>query len=389
LAAASAVAQQAVSRADAVASAIARGPRLAVAHADSALAAAGVVTSRAYPNPTLLAEYTKSTPQYHVTVEFPFDYLGFRSARISAAEAANNAARLRYQFERAAVSFEAETTYSHALVAQSIADLSRRNARDADSLLRIAERRRDAGDASELDVQLALVNAGQQANLASEDSIEAIGTLLELQSLMGLDTAGLVIRLSDTLAVPPTPPPEVAPGQLSLSVAAAQYNLRSADFFSRAQHKSIFATPGIQAGFETHDPSGDESGILPTIGFSIPLPLLNRNRGPIMEADAQRERARAEVALAIIESRREIARGQRERAAALARLERDQRLLIGAQRVGSMSLIAYQEGAASLANVIESQRLSREVLAQYAQDLGAAWNTTAALRLFTLSVTPP
>ena len=64
--------------------------------------------------------------------------------------------------------------------------LSRRNALDADSLLHMVERRRDAGDASDMDVELARVNAGQQANIAAADSLTWISTLLDLQAALGM-----------------------------------------------------------------------------------------------------------------------------------------------------------------------------------------------------------
>src|SRR5206468_11615595 len=58
---------------------------------------------------------------------------------------------------------------------------SHRNARDADSLLAMARLRREVGDASELDVRLAAVNAGQLENVASDDSLSSIAALVALQ----------------------------------------------------------------------------------------------------------------------------------------------------------------------------------------------------------------
>ena len=71
------------------------------------------------------------------------------------------------------------------------------------------------------------------------------------------------------------------------------------------------------------------------------------------------------------------------------RLQRDARLMESANRVVAMSIRAYQEGASPLASVLEGQRTSREVLLQYINDLAAAWNAAAALRLFTLTAGSP
>ena len=62
------------------------------------------------------------------------------------------------------------------------------------------------------------------------------------------------------------------------------------------------------------------------------------------------------------------------------------KILSSAGRVAALSLTAYREGAAPLATAIEAQRNSREILAQYIDDLAAAWIATAALRVRTLTV---
>src|ERR671937_302967 len=67
-----------------------------------------------------------------------------RSARARSAEAALVGARYRFRYERAALAFDADTTYTRALVAIAHARLSRRNALDTDSLLAMAVTRRDA-----------------------------------------------------------------------------------------------------------------------------------------------------------------------------------------------------------------------------------------------------
>jgi cobalt-zinc-cadmium efflux system outer membrane protein len=153
---------------------------------------------------------------------------------------------------------------------------------------------------------------------------------------------------------------------------------------ARLQRRSIFATPSLMAGVETGAP--DEPGVLPTFGLSIPLPLLDRNRGAIAQAEAERQRAEAELTVAQLESQIQIARARRERSIALAKVERDRALVAAANRVAAMSLTAYREGASSLPNVLEAQRNARDVLAQYVDDLAAAWVATAVLRVAVMGV---
>src|SRR2546425_4756005 len=126
-----------------------------------------------------------------------------------------------------------------------------------------------------------------------------------------------------------------------------------------------------------------------SVGLSLPLPLFNGNGGAAAQSTAARARAQAELDLVRRDPDAQIARARRERAAALARLERDARLLASADRVAAMSLQAYGEGAIPLANVLEAQRNAREALGRYIDDLAAAHNAVALVRLVTAAPDQP
>lgn len=374
--------QQPVTREQAIESAVTRGARSAVARADTLVAAAQLITARSWENPSLAASYSKDLPNYHALVDLPLDITGLRGTRVRAAQASRLASQYRFEFERAAAALDADTSYTRALAALERVRLSRRNARDADSLRRMAIIRRDAGDASELDVLLATVNAGQAANLTIADSVTLISSIFDLQAVMGLDTTRIAIVPSDSLTMPPTTPPN-AVLETALPIAAARQALSAADLSVRLQRRSLFTPFSLQAGVDWGDPG--TPGLLPTFGVSIPLPLLNRNRGPIAQAEAERERARAELSLALFETQATIGRARRERAVALEKLQRDLVLVESANRIAAMSLVAYREGAQGLPAVLEAQRNARDILSQYVNDLADAWIATATLRLFSLT----
>jgi outer membrane protein, heavy metal efflux system len=374
--------QEPVTRQQAIESAVTRGARAAVARADTLVGSAQLLSARQWENPSLALTYSKSVPRYHEIVDLPLDLTGVRSARIRSAEATRLASQYRFQFERAAAALDADTTYTRALAALEHVRLSRRNARDADSLRRMSIVRRDAGDASELDVLLATVNAGRASNQAAADSLTYVSTLFDLQAVMGLDNDRIAVTPVDSLILPQSPNPD-AVRERALPIVAAEQALTAAELSVRAQRRSIFTPFSIQAGIEHSDPS--EPGILPTFGFSIPLPILNRNRGPIALAEAERERARAELALARIETRSAIGRAVRLRNLALEKIQRDRVLVESAARIAVMSLTAYREGAQGLPAVLEAQRNAREILSQYIDDLADAWIATATLRLYNLT----
>ncbi|HKC46634.1 MAG TPA: TolC family protein [Gemmatimonadales bacterium] len=377
--------QQPVSRTDAIDAALARGARGAFARADSQAAAGVLRGARAYPNPALSATYSKDTPHYHLIADVPLDLPWLRSARVGAAAAGRDAARFRLDFERAAIRYDVDTAYTHALAALAHADLSRRTARGADTILAMARLRRSVGDVSELDVRLAEVNAGQLANVAADDSLASVAAVLAVQLAMGLSADSQTIVLADSLAPPADTAIPRAVGE-PLRVAAAQAELRSEERNVALAHRNAFPAPSFQAGVEFGDPT--QSGSLPTFGLALPIPLFHRNGGEVVQAQAARARAAAELDLARREQSAELQSAERVFAVARTRLARDRALLAGADQVAAMSLQAYREGAVPLANVLEAQRLAREALGRYVDDVAAVHDAADLLRLLTAGSAP-
>lgn len=382
----SALESQALTRAEAIESAVTSAGRLPLAAADTSVAFAQLLAARALQNPAFSATYSKSAPQLHFTVELPMDLPSLRSARIGAARAALRASKLRYSYERAAATLDADTTYTRALAATARSNLSSRNALVADTLLLITIARRDAGDASDLDVELARVNAGQEHNLAIADSLELISVVADLATVTAIPAAA-GIALADTLALPDTLGFIQAKGD-PLQIAARMQSVISAERSLSSERRAVFGSPALMAGIETHDPTGSEKGILPTFGITLPIPLLNRNKAGIATADAELRRARAELAITRVEYTASLTHLRRRRETAYNRAVLDRTLLASANRVASMSVRAYREGAVPIANVFEAQRSARDVLRQYVDDLADAWIANAMLRILTITAPP-
>lgn len=413
LAIAPASAQRLVTRGEAERAALAEGTRVALARADTAAALARLLTAHTLPNPTVAATYSRAVPQKHLILDFPvFDALWKRGALIGQASAAARASRLLFASERLAALVEVDTTYTRALAADARFRLSRQTARDADSLRKMTVSRRDAGDASDLDVDLATVVGGQQLNVATGDSLSYMSALLTVQTLMGIPASGPSIVLADSLAltsldtvivrrtldstgmvigVPPAITTSPVAGTSTIGgvgvtpgVVAAEANLRAAEMGVVVQKRGAFALPSVNVGVEWGDPS--EPGYLPLIGLAVPLPLFNRNQGAIAEATAERERARIQLLAARLAARQRLIEGVKAREALLARIARDRDLVVRAQRVADRSLTAYREGAAGLPAVLQARRSAREVLGQYIDDLAALLTINTELRALTQTV---
>mgnify|MGYP003327333756 CR=1 FL=1 len=357
---------------------------MGMARADSAMAKGALLTARQFENPTVGVSYSRSTPQEHYAVDLPLDYPWLRRDRVGSAEAGYAAARIRLKLERAASAYEVDAGYTEALSTAQRARLSALTARDADSVLTLAKHRHDAGDGSELDVQLAIVNAGQLANDAARDHLDAQSALLALQAMIGLAADSVRVVLTDTLE-PGTMRAATAAAPL-LAVAAAEEDLVAADRALALARGLLWPAPSVSLGFESRDPGGTENQALPTIGISFPLPILNKNTGAVAQAQAARDRAAAARLAAQIGATQQAAKASREATAARARLDRSAQLLRAADRVAALALVAFREGAAALPSVLEAQRSARAAMTQYVNDLAATRTANALLQFATLTV---
>jgi cobalt-zinc-cadmium efflux system outer membrane protein len=165
------------------------------------------------------------------------------------------------------------------------------------------------------------------------------------------------------------------------SVAAAEASLQAAELAIARERRSVFGITSLQFGVEWRDPTVDpvNNEKLYVLGLAVPLPLFNRNQGPIAQAEAERARARAELTSARLIARQRLVEALRELASLRARLARDQDLVARAERVAAKSLTAYREGASALPAVLEARRTAREVLGQYVDDLTALVTLQAEL----------
>jgi outer membrane protein TolC len=207
---------------------------------------------------------------------------------------------------------------------------------------------------------------------------------------MGLNADSVSIVLTDSLAAPAdSAPADTAGAGAYVSVAAAAARLRSAERSLTFTRAGRFA-PSLEFGVEKGDPgSASPNQLLPVIGFALPFPLFNRSGGAVTQAIAERDRARVELDLTRRETDAAVARARRELVAAQARVRRSAALVASADRIASMSLQAYGEGAVPLATVLEAQRNAREILARYIDDLATADAALRALRWLTTRTSEP
>lgn len=377
-------AQQPLSRTEAIQTALGASVLVTAISADTLAASARLRSAREYPNPSLTLSYSKDAPQNHLSLEVPLDLPGIRGPRVRAAEAARESARYGFLAARAAIELNVDTMYTTAQGAELRAVLSRASAGDAARLLNDTRKRRDAGDASDLDVNLAEVSAQQAANVANADSLEAIDTRLELQAAMGLRGDTIAIALVDSLSPPAYTGATAGSGSASSpAVAAASAAVTSAQQTLAFQRRSVFGVPALQVGADAKDPTGAEKGLLPTVGLVLPVPLFNRNGGAVEAARADVARAQAELAIARLNAASDLARAYRTWSVAQSRISRDRTIMDAATRNVSMAERAVAAGEMAIGNILETRRAQYDAQTQYVTDLVAANVAAALVRVLT------
>jgi outer membrane protein TolC len=364
-------------------------PALAVARADAALAAAAIQTAGARPNPTLaLAPEWSANPPAGVSpwlaavhLDWPIETAGKRSHRIARATAAaevaalgvaSQVAALRTALAAAVVDLEAARVRANSLRAERAA---------AAHWVELVDDRvaRGAAAAAEL-APIRLASLAVEAETSAAEADERLAR----------------VRLAEALAVPAAacrdvvlaelPPADADPlARLSRAealrialfgrsdIAAALADYASAEAALRLEVARQYPDLHLGTGY-TFDQGESKWGI----GVSLDLPILDRNEGPIAEAEAARAASGARFAAlqtaVVAQVELALARrdGARDRAVRLGEVasERATDLVRARDRVGLGAADRAEEVAASVEAIraeraaFDAQTALRQALAE-------------------------
>jgi outer membrane protein, heavy metal efflux system len=330
-------------------------PAMAVARARTARAEAAVTTAGARPNPSLsLAPGVPSPYLFGLSFSLPVETAGKRGYRIRRATALSEAAQL----ELAGTAWQVQSELRSALLNYFVAQRETQLFEDEEKLLtvqvKLSEKRLSAGENARPAAdaaRLALVNTQLSLRAAQgrvEQTRDALAAAIGI-SAVALDGLRLEWAQFDH-------PPEASAfsakqiqrdavlDRLDVRQALAAYAATEAGLQLEIarQYPDFRIGPGYQ--FE-------ESNNFFTVGFSITLPIFNRNQGPIAEAEARRKQAAAEFlaiqAGAIAQSEQALARYQSARAGleeartTLSKLQNTrERMALRAVALGEMDRLA-------------------------------------------------
>ncbi len=378
-----------VTRRQAVDTALARNPQLAVARAQVDEARARVTEATAFPDFTVSADVvgqpslarpganTGHDLGLGVSVPFPTKFL-LRNT-VSGADVHAAAFNL-IQLQQQTASRTAQA-YDALLVAlRHHADLveSRRLAQD---FLDKTQARYSGGTVAGLDVIKARVELAQADNALISNDRDVANARAALNREMGR-LLGAPLEPADTLEVPP-PLPDLA-GLVDTAqalrpelkgLASQQRGASAATTLARS-----FWLPDLNFAFTQNSVLGSPATYTSAVGFSFPLFFWNHTRGEVAEA-SHRE---LELAASYRDLTAQVDQDVRttyaaaETALRQALFLRDQ-LLPEAKRAYDIALASYGLGGASALDVLDARSTLLDAQSQYADALGAANDARADL----------
>ncbi len=273
-------------------------PSLAAARARIAESQAEILTAGARPNPTVALTPGIPSP-YLLTVDLslPLETAGKRGYRVQAARSLDLAARL----ELAQAAWTVRSSVRAALVEQLAAsrtlDLLRAEAERRSEQVRYLETMTSAGEVSPQEVSTAEVELSRAHAAVAEAEARSAESGAVLAAAIGIPAAVLKnVRLA-------WPEWESPPSADSLPRAAIERDAVLNRLDVRASlARYAAAESSLQLEIAKQYPDIDigpgytyeEKRNYFTLGFAATIPLMNRNQGPIAEAEARRRQAQAE-----------------------------------------------------------------------------------------------
>lgn len=279
-------------------------PDLGTAQAATLLAQARIVTAGTRPNPTLGASLQNNTDTpagqspwtYGLGLGIPIETAGKRDYRIEQARHLAQAARLR---EAEAV-WQVRSRVRASLLATYPTEAQVARQRNLQQeIAHVLDRRFAAGYASQPDLTQARLTLNQATLALAENRKQGAENLARLAAAVGVPMSALEGREIafdgfdgfEHIVQPTELPPAGLRRQALLArpdvlAALAEYEASQSALQLEVakQYPDISLGPGY---------SWDQGAVKWSLGLSLVLPLMNRNEGPIAEAEARRKEAAA------------------------------------------------------------------------------------------------
>lgn len=336
----------------------ARSPALAAAQANVAAARGRLRQAGFRDNPELSVEVENflgtgelsglQGTEVTVAVSQRLDLGGRRSARQSVGRAELAMSELRLLITRADLAQSVRQQFATAVAARERLRIAGENEQRAAELARIASILVDAGREPPLRALRAQSAASQAvAELRAAQAAEAAARRT-LASLFGVETPPESVAGSLTDILPTATSPVEA---LDVRLANAQLAVAEANLQQQLAERRL--DPAVGLGVRQVQETGDQALVA---GFSMPLPIRNRNQGNIEAARAEILAAEAERSTARVSASTRVANALANLTAASARVEALEEAAIPEGREAlRLAQLSYQAGKIELIELLDAQ----------------------------------
>lgn len=288
---------------------------------------------------------------------------GQRGLRRRVAEREVEAAEARLAAERLRLGLAVRRVYVRAAAAEARLGTVRTAAEVFRTVERAGTARLREGDLSRYDLQRLRVERARSETLLADARLELLGTGRELALLVNSDSVRATIPLlpADPLDLARLEEIELPDSALAAALAradvrAAASEVEAARAGVELQQRRRIPDLTLSVGYKNQ---GDGfQGVV--LGASLPVPLWDRNRGGIAEAEALRAGAEARYALALRNAEADVLRAAervrslRARAALL-----DEGQLADSDGLLTTARVAYAEGEMSLLELLDAAEAFR------------------------------
>ena len=363
----------------AIAMAMASNAELSAARRELEASEGPVLQGGAHPNPELsflLEDTQRATRTTTLQINQPIELGGKRAARISAAERGRDIASAELAAKRADLRATVVSAFYDVLLAQEHIKLAGDSTELARRAADAASKRVQAGKISPVEETKARVAEATARLEAAQAASELRLSRQRLAATWG-DASPRFDRVESDSALASVPTFDAVSVRLaaSPSLRRAQIEVQRRSALSDLERAKRTPDLTVSLGVKRDEQLGRNQAV---IGFSIPLPLFDRNQGNLLEALRREDKSRDELAAADIQLKSAVAQawGRLDTAGAEARTIRDQ-VLPGAQSAYDAATQGFELGKFNFLDVLDAQRTLFQAKARYLRARGEAHRAAA------------
>ena len=368
---------QPLTLAEAIRLALQFSPQIVANQQELAASDGTVIQAGARPNPEIqaLIEDTRRESRT-TTVQFsqPIELGGKRSARVSVAELGRAQTAVDVEGRRAQIRADVSDAFFGAVIAQERVQLAQASAELSGRAADAASKRVQAGKVSPVDETRAKVaHAGVRVELRQAQG-ELRSARQRLSALLGPAAPRAQVLAWQSNALPALLSPDTSLTDVpALRQARLEVDRRQAMVELERARRIPDVT--LTLGAKRDQQVGRNQTV---IGLSIPIPVLDTNRGNLLQALRLHDKAEADLHATRIRVETEWTQlSERQRSAQAEVQALKEEVLPGAESAWQAATTGFELGKFSFLDALDAQRTLFQARAQYLRALNELYRTTA------------